>query len=144
MKRIILFALLFASVLISFRTSAELTDADIDKIQLLILESEKRMKAEIVESENRMKAEITVIKAEIQTLNGKFGRLEGKFDTLEKSIDRQNNIMIACISIPMGLLVVVVAIWGILAQMRDVKGSKELETLKQEIENLKAHRTFSP
>ena len=139
-----LFALLFASVLISFRTSAELTDADIDKIQLLILESEKRMKAEIVESENRMKAEITVIKAEIQTLNGKFGRLEGKFDTLEKSIDRQNNIMIACISIPMGLLVVVVAIWGILAQMRDVKGSKELETLKQEIENLKAHRTFSP
>ena len=144
MKRIMLFTLLFASVLISFRTSAELTDADIDKIQLLILESEKRMKAEIVESENRMKAEITVIKAEIQTLNGKFGRLEGKFDTLEKSIDRQNNIMIACISIPMGLLVVVVAIWGILAQMRDVKGSKELETLKQEIENLKAHRTFSP
>ena len=108
-----LFALLFASALISFPVSAELTDADIDKIRLLILESEKRMKTELVESENRMKTEITVIKAEIQTLNGKFGRLEGKFDTLEKSINRQNNIMIACISIPMGLLVVLVAIWGI-------------------------------
>ena len=139
-----LVTLFFASVLISFRTSAELTDADIDKIRLLILESEKRMKAEIVESEKRMKTEITLIKADIQTLNNKFDTLEGKFDTLEKSIDRQNNIMIACISIPMGLLVVLVAIWGILAQMRDVKGSKELEMLKQEIENLKAHRTFSP
>lgn len=144
MKMIMLVTLFFASVLISFRTSAELTDADIDKIRLLILESEKRMKTEIVESEKRMKTEITLIKADIQTLNNKFDTLEGKFDTLEKSIDRQNNIMIACISIPMGLLVVLVAIWGILAQMRDVKGSKELEMLKQEIENLKAHRTFSP
>ena len=144
MKMIMLVTLFFASVLISFRTSAELTDADIDKIRLLILESEKRMKTELVESENRMKTEITVIKAEIQTLNGKFGRLEGKFDTLEKSINRQNNIMIACISIPMGFLVVLGAVWGILAQMRDVKGSKELETLKQEIENLKTHRTFTP
>ena len=144
MKMIMLVTLFFASVLISFRTSAELTDADIDKIRLLILESEKRMKTEIVESEKRMKTEITLIKADIQTLNNKFDTLEGKFDTLEKSIDRQNNIMIACISIPMGLLVVLVAIWGILAQLRDVKGSKELEMLKQEIENLKAHRTFSP
>ena len=102
-----------------------------------------------------VETEIAVIKTEIKNLNekidDKFGSLEKnfdrKFESLEKNFDRQNNIIIACIGIPLAILAIGATVWGILANRRSRKDQtleKQIETLTQEIETLKQQRIVNP
>ena len=87
-----------------------------------------------------VETEIAVIKTEIKNLNEK---IDDKFESLEKNFDRQNNIIIACIGIPLAILAIGATVWGILANRRSRKDQtleKQIETLTQEIEILKQQR----
>ena len=112
-----------------------------------------------------MKTDIAVIQTELknvkETTDKGFGNIEKRFDNIEKrfdshrktlrwhrkEFDRQNNIIIACIGIPMGFLAIYATVWGILANMRsrnDQILEKQIETLTQEIETLKQRHIVSP
>ena len=120
-----------------------------------------------------VETEIAVIKTEIKNVNekiddkfrgvdGKFANLEknfndkfasleknfnDKFASLEKNFDRLNNIIIACIGIPLAILAIGATVWGILASRRSRKDQtleKQIETLTQEIEALKRQQIVRP
>lgn len=102
-----------------------------------------------------IKTEIAVIKTEIKNIDekidDKFAGLEKNFqqnfDNVQKNFDRQNNIIIACIGIPLGILAIVATIWGIFAHRRSAKDQileKQIETLTQEIETLKQQQIVRP
>lgn len=95
-------------------------------------------------SEDTVKTDIAVIKTEIKNLNEK---IDDKFESIEKNFDRQNNIIIACIGIPLAILAIGATVWGILAHRRSGKDralEEQIETLTQEIENLKQKRIVNP
>ena len=81
-----------------------------------------------------------------QKIDKGFENVNQKFGDIQKNFDRQNNIIIACIGIPMVTLTIVVAIWSILTTRRSRKEDtlqKQIETLTQEIETLKKQRIVS-
>ena len=119
--------------------------------------------------ENTVETDIAVIKTEIKNLNSKMDdkfkavddkfkavddkfedlgkRLDKRFESIEKNFDRQNNIIIACIGIPLAMLAIGATVWGILANRRNLKDTtqqKEIDMLKQEIETLKQQRAVNP
>ena len=109
-------------------------------------------------SEDTVKTDIAVIKTEVKNLNekiddkfdsinDKFDSINGKFDSIEKNFDRQNNIIIACIGIPLAILAIGATVWGILTHRRSGKDralERQIETLTQEIETLKQQKIVSP
>ncbi|MXV83695.1 hypothetical protein F4Z98_10040 [Candidatus Poribacteria bacterium] len=77
----------------------------------------------------------------------RFESLDRRFEGLEKNFDRLNNIIIACIGIPLAILAIGATVWGILAHKRSRKEDtleKQIETLTQEIETLKQRQIVSP
>ncbi len=134
MKTMILFTTLF-SFLISLPVSAELTDADLDKIRLLILESEKRMKediaelsTEIVESEKRMKAGLATLQIDV-------ARLEGSVRSIEKMISWLMVLIVVVVAVPSGITA-----WR---SRKDREQEKINQELREEIEMLKQRQPFS-
>ena len=102
-------------------------------------------------SDDTLKTDIAVIQTEIRNLSknldDKFDSLEKRFDSIEKNFDRQNNIIIACIGIPLAIFAIGATVWGILAHRRSTKDrtlEKQIETLAQEIETLKQQRIVNP
>ena len=146
MKTILLLFILF-SVSISMPALGDLTDADLDKIHLIIQEEIKPIKADIV----TLKTDWAILKTEVahlkETVNNGFGNVQKNFESVQKNFDRQNNIIIACIGIPLAILAIGATIWGILAHRRSRKDEtleKQIEVLTQEIETLKEQRIVSP
>ena len=151
MKTILVMTLLCAFVA---PVLGALTDTDLDKIRLIIQEEIKPIKADIV----TLKTDVAVVKAEVTNLketvnNGfgdvqqDFGDVQQDFDTFQKNFDRQNNIIIACIGIPLAILAIGATIGGILAHRcsrKDETIEKQIETLTQEIETLKQQRIVNP
>ena len=120
-----------------------------------------------------IKTEIAVIKTEIsnlkETVNNGFNNVQKdfdnfqknfqqnfdsiqknyqqNFDSIQKNFDRQNNIIIACIGIPLAILAICATVWGILASRRSIRDQtleKQIEVLTQEIETLKQQRVVNP
>jgi len=117
-----------------FPSLGALTDADLDKIRLIVKDE---VKSEINASEKRMK----------EYINTKNESIDDKFESIEKNFDRQNNIIIACIGIPLAILAIGTTVWGILAHRRSGKDralEEQIETLTQEIETLKQQRMVNP
>ena len=121
-----------------------LTDADLDKIRLIVKEEIskeiKPLKADI----DKLKTDGAIRQTEITNLKETVNK---GFDDIQKNFDRQNNIIIACIGIPLAIIAIGATIWGILAHRRSRKDQaleKQIETLTQEIETLKQHRIVSP
>jgi uncharacterized protein YoxC len=114
MKILIFLSLLFCALTVP--ALAELTDADLDKIRLIVKEeiSEeiKPLKADI----DTLKTEGALLKAEVanlkETINNKFDNVNNKFDDIQKNFDRQNNIIIACIGIPLAILAISATVWA--------------------------------
>lgn len=127
-----------------------LTDADLDKIRLIVKEEVKK---EVMS----LKADIDTLKTDIDTLktDGTIRQTEitnlkenvnQGFDNVQKSFDRQNNVIIACIGIPLTFIAIGTTAWGILAHKRNTKDhalEKQIEVLTQEIETLKQQQTVN-
>ena len=124
-----------------------LTDADLNQIRLIVQEEIKPIKADIV----TLKTDVAVVKSEVANLKETVKNLRETvnkdFDTIQKNFNRQNNIIIACIGIPLAILAIGATVWGILAHRRSRKDQtleKQIATLTEEIETLKQQRIVNP
>ena len=145
--KMILISLSILLCAIALPALGALTDADLDKIRLIVNEAERRIQEELKPIKAdiaTLKTDGAVIKTEVTNLKGTVNK---DFDAIQKNFDRQNNIIIACIGIPLAILAIGATVWGILAHRRSGKDralERQIEVLTQEIEALKQQRIVSP
>ena len=108
----------------------ELTQANLNKISLIVNESEERVKKDII-------AEIDSTKKDIKEY------IDIKIDSVEKRLSTYNwviyvlmPLIVAAIGIPTAIIA-----WS---SGKDRSLEKHIETLKQEIETLKQQRIVTP
>ena len=97
MENLIFCTILFCAI--ALPALGELTDTDLDKIRLIVNDSEKRLKQEI-------KEELKPIKADIGTLKENVARLDGRLTGVEKQISHATNVtygLIALIVVAIGI-----------------------------------------
>ena len=111
---------------------AELTEADLNKIRVIVKE---HTKAEITP----IKVEIASIKADIGTLKEDVARLDGRLTGTEKQVTHATNLTY-------GLIALIVVAIGISAwrSKRNLDQERKIEDLRQEIEMLKQQKIVSP
>ena len=132
MKTILVLSILFWAI--ALPALGELTDADLDKIRLIVKEEVKteiagvkqELKAEIASSEKRVKEYINI-----------------RVDSVEKRLSTYNwviyvlmPLMVATIGIPTAIMA-----WR---SGKDRSLERQVETLAQEIETLKQQRIVNP
>ena len=125
MKNILVLSILFSAI--ALPALGELTDADLDKIRLIVNEGVKKENAA---SEARMKEYINLkldnVNNQIKTNNGEIG-----------AIRSQMNVFIG---IPL-LIITLLFAWRAL---RDRANDKQIQVLIAENEHLKQQRTITP
>ncbi len=128
MKNVMLCLILFGMFTLS--VFGELTQADLNKISLIVNESEERVKKDII-------AEIDSTKKDIKEY------IDIKIDSVEKRLSTYNwviyvlmPLIVAAIGIPTAIIA-----WS---SGKDRSLEKHIETLKQEIETLKQQRIVTP
>ena len=123
MENLIFCTILFCAI--ALPALGELTDTDLDKIRLIVNDSEKRLKQEI-------KEELKPIKADIGTLKENVARLDGRLTGVEKQISHATNVTY-------GLIALIVVAIGIPAWRgkRDREQERKIDDLTREIETLK-------
>lgn len=150
MKAILIFFILFCAIA-QLPVFAELTSQDLDKIRLIVQEEIQKEIKPIKADVATLKTDMAVMKTEVASLketmnikfdsvNIKFDSVNSKFDDVQKNFDRQNNIIIACIGIPLAILAIGATVWGILAHKRSGKDREQErinQELREEIEALK-------
>ena len=105
MKNILVLSMLFCAI--ALPVLGEFNDADLDKIRLIVQEELEPIKAEI----KTLKTDVAVLKSESTNLKENVNK---GFNNVQKSFDRQNNIIIALIGIPLAVLAIGATVWGIL------------------------------
>ena len=152
MKTVLVLSILFSAI--ALPALGELTDADLDKIRLIVNDSEKRLNLIVNDSEKRVKAEvkeeITRINTKIDGINTKIDGLDTRFRRIETdvawtrgkidSLDRHINWLMALIVVAIGLPQAIV-VWR---SRKDRTLEKQIEALTQEIETLKQQRVVNP
>ena len=123
MKTILVFLILLC--VIAGSALAALTDADLNKIRLIVKEE--------------IKTELAPIKSDIGKLKEDVARLDGRMDGVEKQVAHATNLTY-------GLIALIVAAIGIPAWFgkRDRDQERKIEELRQEIETLKQQKIVSP
>ena len=129
MKTILVLLILLCAIAVP--ALAELTDADLNKIRLIV-------KEEIKEELKPIKTEIAAIKEDIGTLKEGVARLDGRMTGVEKQVSHATNVTY-------GLIALIVVAIGIPAWLgkRDRDQERKIEELRQEIETLKQQRIVS-
>ena len=128
MKTILALSRLFCAI--ALPGLGELTDTDLDKIRLIINNSEKRLKADI-------KAEITSTEKNIKEyINLKIDSVEKRLSTYNWVIYVLMPLIVAAIGIPTAIIA-----WQ---SGKDCSLERQVETLTREIETLKQQRIVSP
>ena len=123
MKTLLILLILLCAI--TMPALAELTDADLNKIRLIVKEE--------------IKEEIKPIKADISTLKADVARLDGRMTGVEKQVSHATNVTY-------GLIALIVVAIGIPAWRgkKDRDQERKIEELRQEIEALKQQRIVSP
>lgn len=144
-------ALLILFWMLAMPVLAELTPEDLDKIRLIVKEEVKKEITPLMTDINTLKMEGAIRQTEIKSLkevmNNGFNNVQKDLDNVQNNFDRQNNIIIACIGIPLAILAVGATVWGILARRRSRKEQtleNQIETLTEEIETLKQRHIVRP
>ena len=131
MKNILALSILFS--VIALPAFAALTEADLNKIRLIV-------KEEIQEEIRPIKAEIAAIKTDIGALKENVARLDGRLTGVEKQVSHATNV------VTYGLIALSVVAIGIPAWRGkiDRDQDRKIEELRQEIKTLKQQRAVSP
>ena len=139
MKTIIFFSILFC--IIALPAFGALTDADLDKIRLIVNDSEKRIKEEV-------KAEITALRQELKAeIAGVKQELRAEIAKSEKNVKEQITLLTNFVYGLIALIVAAVAIPQLIMVWRSEKErslERQLQTLTQEVETLKQQRIVNP
>jgi len=160
MKTILVLSILFCTIASPLRadtaTSTLETDIAVMKTDIRNLNEkidtfEKNVNARFESLEKNFDKRFENIDRRFESLEKNFDKrfenIDRRFESLEKNFDRLNNIIIACIGIPLAILAIGATVWGILAHRRSRKEDtleKQIGTLTQEIETLKQQQIVSP
>ena len=123
MKTVLLFSVLFCAI--ALPGFAELTDADLDKIRLIVNEEIKPIEADIV-----------LLKTDTAWIRGKLESVDEQFEGVNNQITHSRRItygLIALIVAAVGIPQIVIA-WR---SKKDSTQEKQIEELRQEIKELK-------
>ena len=134
MKTILYFAILLCAI--ATPAFAELTDADLDKIRLIV-------KEEIEEEIKPLKDDIEQLKVDVARLDGRITGIEGRITGIEKQISHATNVTYGL----MALIVVAIGIpaWrGKRDREQDRRIEQQIDQLTREIETLKQQRAVNP
>ena len=96
MKTILALSILFCAIAIP--GFSELTNADLDKIRVILREE---IQEEIIESEKRMKEYIDL---KIENVNSEFKRIDSQNKNIEGQFGFMRNLFIGVVGIPLGFL----------------------------------------
>ena len=130
MKTFIFCLILFCAIVLP--AFGELTNADLDKIRLIVNDSEKRLKQEIKEELAPIKADIAQLDTRLRNVEIAIGSLTGRIDGVEKQVSHATNVTY-------GLIALIVVAIGIPAWRgkRDREQERKIDELTREIETLK-------
>ena len=119
MKTILVLLILLSAL--AMPAVAALTDADLNKIRLIVKEE--------------IKTELASIKSDIGRLKEDVARLDGRMDGVEKQVAHATNLTY-------GLIALIVAAIGIPAWLgkKDRDQERKIEELRREIETLKQQK----
>ena len=134
MKTILVLSILFSAI--ALPSQGELTDADLDKIRLIVNDSEKRVKEEVKKEITLTNTKIDGLDTRLRTVETDVAWTRGKLDSLDKHI----NWLMALIVVAVGLPQAIIA-WR---SRKDRSLEKQIEVLTQEIETLKQQRIVNP
>lgn len=134
MKTILALSILFCTI--AMPTFAELTDADLDKIRLIVNEEVTK---ELTKELAPIKADIAQLDDRLRNVEIAIGSLTGRIDGVEKQVSHSTNVTY-------GLIALIVVAIGIPAWRgrRDRDQERKIEELRQEIETLKQQKIVSP
>ena len=134
MKTILALSILFCTT--AMPTFAELTDADLDKIRLIVNEEVTK---ELTKELAPIKADIAQLDDRLRNVEIAMGSLTGRIDGVEKQVSHSTNVTY-------GLIALIVVAIGIPAWRgrRDRDQERKIEELRQEIETLKQQKIVSP
>ena len=123
MKTALLFSVLFCAI--ALPAVGELSQSDLDKIRILILETNKP----IIDDISTLKSDVSLMK--------------GQLDGIQKQVSHATNItygLIALIMAAVGIPQIIMAS----RSGRDREQDRRIEELRQEIETLKQQRIVNP
>ena len=132
MKTILVLLILFS--VIALPALGELTDADLNKIRLIVREE---VKAEITVSEARMKEYIDL---KLNSVNIEFKRVDNQSKATTSEIGAIRSQINIFIGLPL-LIITVLFAWRAL---RDRAIDKQIQLIIAENENLKTQQTITP
>lgn len=136
MKTVFAFLILFCGIVLP--ALAELTDADFDKIRLIVNEE---IKTEIATVKQELKAEIATVKQELRAeIASSEERVKDRIDLNIKSVEKQLGTYNWVIYVLTPLIVAAIGIPTAIMAWRSFKDSnqeKKIQELTQEIETLK-------
>ena len=126
MKHLIFCSILFCAI--AAPALGELTDADLDKIRLIVKEEIAPVKADV----ETLKVDVARLEGRLTGLEGRLTGLEGRLTGVEKQISHATNVTY-------GLIALIVVAIGLPAWRgkRDREQERKIEELIQEIETLK-------
>lgn len=137
MKRLLTFSLLFS--VLAYPAFAALTDADLDKIRLIVNASEKRMRQEF-------KTEMTAVKQELKAeIVSAEKRMKDYTSQEVRAFEKQLNQLFWWVIALIGLIALAIAApQAFLAwqSRKDRTLENQIETLTQEIERIKQQQTL--
>ena len=130
MKTIFTVLILFSAIVLP--TFAELSDADLDKIRLIVTEEVTKELAPIKKELDLIKTSIVQVDTRLQNVEIAIGVLTGRIDGVEKQVSHATNVTY-------GLIALIVVAIGIPAWhgKRDRDQERKIEELTREIETLK-------
>lgn len=137
MKAILVFSILFS--VIALPALGELSDADLNKIRLIVKEEVADELAPIKSEITEIKEDIDALNTDISTLKEGVARLDGRLSGIEKQVAHATNVTY-------GLIALIVVAIGIPAWYgrRDRDQDRKIEQLTQEIEMLKKQQIIHP
>ena len=144
MKFMLLLSILFSAI--ALPVLGELTDADLNKIRLIINEEIKPIKADIVslQTDNAwIRGKLESIDKQFEGVDKQFEGVGDKFASIERQIGHTTNIMYGLIA----LIVAAISIPQILIAWRSAKDrtlERQIQTLIQEVETIKKRQIVSP
>lgn len=153
MKIFTLISMLFC--IIAMPARAELTDADLNKIRLIVNDSEKRIrqefKVEIATVKQDLKAEIAKSEKNIKTyVDIKFESVAHRFESIHQRFESVDKQIMYLTYMTYGLIALIVAAVGIPQIIMVWRGestrdqTKQIQELRQEIEALKRQQIIKP
>ncbi|MXY27141.1 hypothetical protein F4Y59_03125 [Candidatus Poribacteria bacterium] len=151
MKILIFLSILFSAI--AFPALGELTDADLDKIRLIINEEIKPIKADIVSLKTDvawMRGKLESVDKQFESVDKQFESVDKQFESVNKQFESVGKQITHVTYITYGLIALIVAaiaIPQILIAWRAEKSrslERKVEMLTEEIETLKRQQIIHP